>query len=87
MVAGNEITRAGCWAHLRRKFLDAGKSLPEIAREAIEMIRVLYAVEKQARDVSAEERLALRQAQSAPVLAQMRRSFFSGKSSCCPSIP
>lgn len=28
VVAGNAITRAGCWAHLRRRFIDAEKSLP-----------------------------------------------------------
>ena len=46
VCAGNAITRAGCWAHLRRRFIDAEKVAPEIAREAIEMIRMLYAVEK-----------------------------------------
>ena len=76
VVAGNAITRAGCWAHLRRRFIDAEKVAPEIAREAIEMVRLLYAVEKQAKDVSAAERLALRQEQSAPVLAQIREKLF-----------
>jgi hypothetical protein len=56
VVAGNEITRAGCWAHLRRKVIEAEKSAPEIAREAIEMMRVLYVVEKHARDSSIAER-------------------------------
>jgi len=45
VVAGNEITRAGCWAHLRRKVIEAEKSAPEIAREAIEMMRPLYVAE------------------------------------------
>jgi hypothetical protein len=57
VVAGNEITRAGCWAHARRKIVEAEKTAPEIAREAIEMIRSLYAVEKQATALSAPERL------------------------------
>ena len=34
VVAGNEITRAGCWAHMKRKVIDAEKAAPEIAREA-----------------------------------------------------
>jgi len=29
VVAGNAITRAGCWSHARRKFVEAEKS-PEI---------------------------------------------------------
>ena len=48
VVAGNEITRAGCWAHARRKIIEAEKAAPEIAREAVELVRALYAVERQA---------------------------------------
>ena len=32
VVAGNQITRAGCWAHMKRKIIDAEKAAPEIAR-------------------------------------------------------
>jgi transposase len=87
VVAGNAITRAGCWAHLRRRFIEAEKVAPDIAREAIEMIRALYAVEKQARDVVADERLALRQAQSAPVLAQIREKLLLWKEQLLPKHP
>ena len=45
VVVGNDITRAGCWAHARRKFVDAEKSHPQIAAEAVGMIKRLYAVE------------------------------------------
>src|SRR6266404_3974045 len=38
VVAGNAITRAGCWAHARRKFVEAEKTAPEIAREAVDLI-------------------------------------------------
>lgn len=65
VVGGNEITRAGRWAHLRRKVIEAEKSAPEIAREAIEMMRGLYVAEKLARYSSIAERLDLRQKQSA----------------------
>jgi hypothetical protein len=87
VVAGNAITRAGCWAHLRRRFIDAEKVAPDIAREAIEMVRMLYAVEKQACNISAAERLQLRQAQSAPVLAQIREKFLLWKEQLLPKHP
>jgi transposase len=87
VVAGNAITRAGCWAHLRRRFIDAEKVAPEIAREAIEMVRLLYAVEKQAHDVSAAERLLLRQEQSAPVLAQIHEKLLVWKEQLLPKHP
>ena len=41
VVAGNGIVRAGCMAHLRRKFVDAEKAAPEIARQAIDLVRAL----------------------------------------------
>src|SRR6202167_1552242 len=87
VVAGNEITRAGCWAHLRRKVIDAEKAAPEIARQAVEMVSALYAVEKQAKDASVPERLTLRQVQSAPVLAQLRERFLTWKEQLLPKHP
>jgi transposase len=87
VVAGNEITRAGCWAHLRRKIIEAEKTAPEIAREAIAMVRVLYAVEKQARDLSVVARLELRQEESAPVLAELREKFLTWKEQLLPKHP
>ena len=57
VVAGNQITRAGCWAHARRKIIDAEKVAPEIAREAVELIGALFRVESQAKDFSVEQRL------------------------------
>jgi transposase len=87
VVAGNEITRAGCWAHMRRKVIDAEKATPEIAREAIEMVRALYAVEKQAGSASVEERLKLRQEQSAPVLADLRQRLLVWKEQLLPKHP
>src|ERR1700739_45470 len=56
----NGIIRAGCWAHLRRKVIEAEKTAPEIARQAIQMVRALYAVEKQAAALSAEKKLEMR---------------------------
>ena len=87
VVAGNEITRAGCWAHARRKIVEAEKAAPEIARQAIEMIRLLYAVEKQTTALSAPERLDLRQKQSAPVLLELRQKLLSWKELLLPKHP
>jgi transposase len=54
VVAGNAITRAGCWSHARRKIVDAGKVAPEIAREAVELIGALFRVERKAKDFSVD---------------------------------
>jgi transposase len=87
VVAGNEITRAGCWAHMKRKVIDAEKAAPEIAREAVERVRALYAVERQCKDVSVEARLKLRQQQSAPLLAQLRERLLAWKEQLLPKHP
>ena len=87
VVAGNAITRAGCWSHARRKFGEVEKTAPEIAREAVDLIGRLFAVEKQAKDMSVAERLALRQTQSVRCWRNYDRSCWSGKNNCCQSIP
>jgi transposase len=87
VVAGNQITRAGCWAHLRRKFVEAEKSAPEIAREAVEMMRALYAVEKQASGLSIAERLKLRRTHSAPVLDELHERLLGWKEQLLPKHP
>ena len=51
------------------------------------MVRVLYAVEKQAAALSVAERLDLRQRQSAPVLAQLRQKPLSWKRAFLPKHP
>ena len=87
VVAGNAITRAGCWSHSRRKFVEAEKTAPEIAREAVALMDALFAVERQAKDVSLAERLELRQKQSVPVLAELHRKLLIWKDQLIPKHP
>ena len=72
---------------MKRKVIDAEKTAPEIAREAVERVRALYAVERQSKDVSAEERLKLRQEQSAPLLTQLRERLLTWKEQLLPKHP
>jgi transposase len=87
VVVGNQITRAGCWAHARRKVIDAEKVAPDMVREAVELIGALFRVERQARDFSVAERLALRQAESSPVLAKLREKLLVWKEQLLPKHP
>ena len=70
VVAGNGLTRAGCWSHARRKVIEAESTAPEIARHVVALLRRLFALEQQAKELSVAERLALRQAQSVPLLGR-----------------
>ncbi len=87
VVVGNAITRAGCWAHARRKIVEAEKAAPEIAKEAVERVRALYAVERQGKDVSVDERLKLRQNQSAPLLDGLHERLLVWKEQLLPKHP
>jgi hypothetical protein len=87
VVAGNAITRAGCWAQARRKFVDAEKAAPEIAREAVAWIRALYTVEAQAGEAQPEVRLRLRREQSAPVLEKLHARLLEWKRDLLPKHP
>ncbi|MGJ7462813.1 IS66 family transposase [Halomonas sp. MA07-2] len=76
VVRRNGITHAGCWAHARRKFVEAQKVQPKgktgKADWALNQIRKLYAVEKQAKARDPEARLALREQKSRPLVTQLR---------------
>lgn len=59
---------AGCMAHARRKFDELVKdNHSPVAAEALQRIAWLYRIEKDARELSAQERLAMRQAQAVPL--------------------
>jgi transposase len=66
------ITLAFCWSHLRRRFFDHAKGEAPIAREALERIAELYAIEKTIRGLSAEDRRRARQAKSKPLVMAFR---------------
>lgn len=58
----DKAREVACLAHVRRKFVDVHKAQGSpIAEEAIRRISELYAIEKQARGLTAQERRALRQ--------------------------
>src|SRR3984885_7616909 len=67
------VTEAACMAHCRRPFfkLHASDGSP-LALDALQRIAALYAVEDMIRGQSPELRLRVRQAQSAPLFANLR---------------
>jgi transposase len=78
-IAGTERAEvknllAGCMMHARRPFTRAHEMGDPLAVPFVEGIRELYRIERQAKEsgLRAGERLALRQAESLPVLEQLR---------------
>jgi transposase len=78
LYATGRVSEVGCWAHVRRPFYDldvAGDS--PTAREALERIQALFAIEAEIRGLSAEERRAIREARAGPLLEDLNRWFQS----------
>jgi len=84
-VAANKgVTQLGCWAHARRKFIDAQKvtnnktsktkntNKVSKADMAISLIAKLYAIEKTIKEVDAETKQQIRQQQTVPQLQKIR---------------
>jgi hypothetical protein len=64
---------AFCWAHWRRRFYEIAKAGPApIAQEALARMAALYAIEKRIRGRSAAERVAVRQAESKPLIDALK---------------
>ncbi len=69
------IAHAGCWAHVRRKFVDAQKGRGKTKKAgstdvALNYIRQIYAIEKEAakQGLADEDLLALRRKKARPIL-------------------
>lgn len=74
------ITRIGCWDHVRRKFVEAIKATgtkqkgqkPSKADIAVGKIRKLYAIEQSIKDQSDHEKKRVRQESSLPLLIEFK---------------
>ena len=66
------ITEAACWSHGRRHFFELGdlRKAP-LAVEAVRRIDELFAIERRINGLSAGDRLAVRQRESKPVVADL----------------
>ena len=67
-----DVTLAFCWAHLRRRFYERFTSeASPIAAEALQRIAALYRIESEIRGRKPDERRAVRQQRSRPLLADL----------------
>ena len=67
------IGHAGCWAHVRRKFVEAAAGRNAgAAQQMVALIGELYALERRIRDADVEIRVRLRAEHSRPILMRIR---------------
>src|SRR6185503_11199552 len=69
---GEAIVHAQCWAHTRRKFVEAQAVEPDLVAQALEQIGTLYALEAHGREqrLTEEAKLRQRRAHAHPVVEQ-----------------
>lgn len=69
---------AGCWAHVRRKFYEGLSRAPAAAGWILRQIALLYLIERRLREqgAGAALRAAVRQSESAPIIARIRKALF-----------
>jgi hypothetical protein len=71
-----DVEHIGCWAHARRKFVEAataaGKKKKSKATQAVSLIGKLYAIEKRIRGSDANHRFAVRQKEVPPIFAKIQ---------------
>jgi transposase len=73
IYAPGDIVEIACWAHARRYFFDSLATDKTLATEALDQIRLLYAVEKKAKGLTEPERKLLRLEHSRKILDGIRK--------------
>ena len=85
----DNIIDVACWAHARRKFIDAQSSAARRVKPILQLIGKLYTIENQARErrLSFEERRKLREELAAPVLEELRELLVQVSLKALPQSP
>jgi transposase len=88
-IGGQGMCVAGCWAHVRRGFVDAVKAAGRdpVALAVVARINALYRVEREARKLklSAAERRQLRQERSLPLMTPLKEAIVEAQQLATPS--
>jgi transposase len=83
-----QATLVGCWAHARRKFMEAkiaqGKKPSGKADWALNHIQKLYRIETLIKDKTVDERQAIRQEKALPLLEQLKQWLIKSEQSVLP---
>ena len=87
IVLHQELPRAGCWAHARRKFVEAERAAPAVVQPIVQLINRLFALEARLKDMPADERLSQRQAHARPVLEALQALLLDQKAKLLPKHP
>ena len=84
-----QVTEVACWAHARRRFVDASRLVktPGRAHEGVRWIRALYRIERRIKALSIKERFKARQQDSIPLLKAFHAWLLQQSASVLPKSP
>ena len=82
-------TEVACWAHARRKFVESEGTEPKLAKEAVDRIRELYAVERLAKEHELDDgaRGELRQQHALPIAEELFAWMAATQAAVLPKSP
>ncbi|MEN8129955.1 MAG: IS66 family transposase [Pseudomonadota bacterium] len=83
------LGHAACWAHVRRKFVEAthGRKNTAAAHQMVALIRKLYQVERSAKEKTPKQRKALRLKQAVPILGKIKQWLDEKAAKVLPKSP
>ena len=87
--ADSGLIPVGCWAHARRKFVEAAELESDEALELVNEIRKLYLIERHARDecLNPEQRWKVRQELAKPILVALQPRLEAMREKHLPQSP
>ena len=88
-VHGSGARHLGCWAHVRRKFVEAQANNPAQTSEALAYIRTLYAVEKEIAEgkLAGDDAVRWRRTRAGPIVKRFGEWLESERRTALPKSP
>jgi transposase len=85
--ASDEVTHLACWAHARCKFVEALPNDKKRAEYVLLEIQKLYAIEREAKELSAEDRKKVRLDKALPIINELGKWLHNERQQTLPSSP
>lgn len=85
--ANEKVMHLACWAHVRRKFEKALQSNRSLAEHVLIEIQKLYAIERQTKELTPEQRKQIRLEKSLPIINDLGKWFYTQKQQVLPRSP
>ena len=83
----NKVIHLACWAHARRKFEQAKLSNKVLAEYVLTEIQKLYAIEREIKELSADEKKEIRLKKSLPIINALGQWMHEKRATVLPKSP